>query len=112
MKKDFMQLTTGFAAISYLDTKNGAEIGDTYSKPLYGTQVMVVGYFRYLELENYVKKLEKRPYSVDYKDAIKFISNILEESGIDDHTRHEFEREAIREWGGHNHTNWVRRFFI
>lgn len=48
----------------------------------------------------------------DYKDKIRSINDLLKIVGINKHVRHDLERQLIKTWGGHEHTAYLRRYFI
>lgn len=88
-----------------------AKLGQTFVGEISGIKYMVVDEVSYHTFTNYARKISGIAGMVDYHDALHYIIGSLKAAGIDKHVRHEFEREAIKEWGGHDHTSRVRALF-
>jgi len=102
----------GVVSINSLNSKD-FRLGDILIKN--GTQYIVISdicveilndYFKNVKIVNAIGDF------VDYKDAIKEVSFYLKACSCSRHTRHEFERDAISDWGGHTHTHRIRAMFI
>jgi len=107
-------LTNNFGVVSINSLNNNDfRLGDILLKN--GVEYIVISdicveilndYFKNVKIVNAIGDF------VDYKDAIKEVSFYLKACSCSRHTRHEFERDAISDWGGHTHTHRIRAMFI
>lgn len=102
----------GVVSINSLNNKN-IRLGDIIRRN--GVKYIVISDICVEILKSYFKKVNVVNAIgdfVDYKDAIKEVSFYLRACSCPRHTRHEFERDAISDWGGHTHSKRIRAMFI